>query len=407
VTGVLIVCERSHAPRAEKQEGMDGTPLASEIQPSELDDDSNESKSREVAVNVERAITGEMGDAQAQSGTDVQSHPGSHEKETGQIEHQPLLKHNRFLWLLCAFCVSQYCVTMPFINTASGILLERNLFVDPPKTCMLQQPDECSSGYLAPVNGNPSVDSSGGACPSGRNFAPVLPLSLNITSQSHPSWDKSHYVFVHLSRNDVDCTDAFWSEACAHDYCSQQAAATEKAGRLQAVPFMITVLTTFPFGDYVVDRAGWRTESLIAAPALAAAAHAMFAFQTTSPILPMLLLGLGYSLAISALWPSVTLVVPPHAKGTAFGIITCIQNVGLTLFPLIVAAIYNNNGRKYLPVVEIFFFICAGFTIVIGISIMVCDRRYGDSKMRVKKIQRRAHPHSVHPISECVLAENK
>jgi len=272
---------------------------------------------------------------------------------------------------------------------------------------MLQQPYQCSSGDLAPVDGNPFVDSNGGACPSERNFAPVLPHSLNITAQNSPTWVKSHYVFVNLSRNDVDCSDAFWSEACTRDCCSQQAAATQKAGIFQAIMYMVTMFTTFPIGKYVVDCAGWRAESLIVAPALVAAGHAMLAFQTNSPIFPLLLMGLGYSLAISALWTSVTLVVPPHAKGTAFGIMTCTQNIGLTLFPLIVAAIYNNNDHKYLPVVEIFFLLCAGLTIMIGILILICDRRYGNSKMRVRNIQRRTQPRSVHPIPECILIENK
>jgi len=272
---------------------------------------------------------------------------------------------------------------------------------------MLQQPYQCSSGDLAPVDGNPFVDSNGGACPSERNFAPVLPHSLNIRAQNSPTWVKSHYVFVNLSQNDVDCSDAFWSEACTCDYCSQQAAVTKKARLLQAILYMVTMLTTYPIGDYIVDRAGWHAESLIAAPALVAAAHAMLAFQTNSPIVPLLLMGLGYSLAISALWTSVALVVPPHAKGTAFGIMTCTQNVGLTLFPLIVAAIYNNNDQKYLPVVEIFFLLCALLNIVIGILILLCDRRYGNSKMRVRNTQRRTQPVSVPYLNASSMKTSK
>lgn len=280
------------------------------------------------------------------------------------------------LWLLCASCLLQYSITRSFIQIAPGLLLERNLFVKPHQDCMLQHPDQCSSGELAASNVNPSSDPNGETCPVGAKYAPIIPHSLNVTS-GNPAWNEQQYVFPFLEAPDVDCTDDFWAEACTRNYCDKQETAIQKAGILSAFPFIVVVLTTFVMGRFGVDRAGLRTEMIAFAPALLTAAHAIFAFQRGSPIVPLLLMGFGYSMVVSALWPSVSLVVPATVLGTAIGLMTCVQNVGLSLFPLVVAAIYNNSKQQYLTVVEIFFLCCSVLAIVVGVALIYSDRRSG------------------------------
>ena len=55
-------------------------------------------------------------------------------------------------------------------------------------------------------------------------------------------------------------------------------------------------------------------------------------------IAPLVFLGLAYSIYAGALWSSVPYVVRPNELGTAFGLLTSIQNIGLTILPLAVAA---------------------------------------------------------------------
>ena len=66
---------------------------------------------------------------------------------------------------------------------------------------------------------------------------------------------------------------------------------------------------------------------------------------------PLLLLtvvmGFGFSIFISALWPSVPMVVPQNAVGKAFGLMSCIQDIWNALAPLIVALLYNRTGQRY------------------------------------------------------------
>jgi MFS family permease len=283
---------------------------------------------------------------------------------------------NLSFWLLCTSCLLVYSTSVPLIQMASGLLLERNLFLEPPNDCVLKHPDECSSGYLVPSGGNPATDANGAICPTTTNFAPPTPTSLHITD-SDPSWEKSSYVHTHLSTLDIDCTDAFWSEACTRNYCDKQETVTQQAGILMAIPFIVTVATTFVFGHFGVDRAGLRAEMVTGAPVLLVTAHAIILFRRGSPVVPLILLGLGFSMAVSELWPSVSFAVKDSVVGAAFGLMTCIQNIGLTLFPIMISAIYNCAGHHYLPSVEIFLLACSALGVVVGSALYCWDKRHG------------------------------
>lgn len=56
-----------------------------------------------------------------------------------------------------------------------------------------------------------------------------------------------------------------------------------------------------------------------------------------SCLIPLILLGVGYSIYACALWGSVPYTVPENLLGSAFGLCTSVQNTGLTLTPLILA----------------------------------------------------------------------
>ncbi|HHF42173.1 MAG TPA: MFS transporter, partial [Candidatus Aminicenantes bacterium] len=52
------------------------------------------------------------------------------------------------------------------------------------------------------------------------------------------------------------------------------------------------------------------------------------------PAYPMIFLGAAFVLVPAAMWPSIPLIVRSERVGTAFGLMTAIQNIGLALFPL-------------------------------------------------------------------------
>ena len=63
----------------------------------------------------------------------------------------------------------------------------------------------------------------------------------------------------------------------------------------------------------------------------------------------------------AALWPSVAYLVPMKSMGIAYGVVTAVQNIGLTTIPLIVAAVYESSGERYIPNVETLFVCFAVF----------------------------------------------
>jgi MFS family permease len=94
--------------------------------------------------------------------------------------------------------------------------------------------------------------------------------------------------------------------------------------------------------------------------------------------------------------------VEERMTGTAFGVITSIQNIGLALFPLLIAAIYNRSGRQYIPYVELFFVACATAGTICGIFLNILDRRKG----RILKSVASARPPEECRYSELEVTED-
>lgn len=282
-------------------------------------------------------------------------------------------------WILSLSCIVVYGCVLPFNNVASGILLERNYFKRPPLDCHLKQPDQCSSGYLAPSS-NPSFDSHGRVCTLDANVQPILPSSINITESLNEkkNWDNDSYVYRNLTEDDIDCGDAFWSEGCTSDFCEKQNSATEVSGRVMSIPYFLSAALSPVFGG-LIDRIGYRAVIASVAPVLLMAVHASLALPSIvpSPVLPLIGQGLAYSCYASVLWPSVPLTVSKSSTGTAFGAITAVQNIGLTIIPIIIAAIYNIEGA-YIPFVEYFFVGCAVCGITLGLALNILDKKSGD-----------------------------
>lgn len=59
-------------------------------------------------------------------------------------------------------------------------------------------------------------------------------------------------------------------------------------------------------------------------------------FISPNQFIPMIVLGLSFSLVPAIMWPSVALIIESKRLGTAYGLMTMIQNIGLTGFNLII-----------------------------------------------------------------------
>jgi len=129
--------------------------------------------------------------------------------------------------------------------------------------------------------------------------------------------------------------------------------------------------------SFLVDKIGRRAKIAALASFLLFIVHFTLAVSPASPILPLVGQGIAYSFYAAVIWPSVPLTVEKRYTGTAFGVITSVQNIGLSIFPLIIAAIYSASDNRYIPNVELFFTACAGVGVLLGLILNRLDRRHG------------------------------
>lgn len=99
-----------------------------------------------------------------------------------------------------------------------------------------------------------------------------------------------------------------------------------------------------PFAGRLVDRVGKRTTFMVAGALLLIPCHLAMGLTRIYPVYPMILLGFAFVLVPAALWPSVPLIVKPRCVGTAFGLMTAIQNFGLGAFPWFNGMLRDKTG---------------------------------------------------------------
>jgi len=88
-----------------------------------------------------------------------------------------------------------------------------------------------------------------------------------------------------------------------------------------------------PAAGRLVDRVGRRATFMIAGSLLMIPAHLVMGWTSLPPAFSMIVLGAAFVLVPAAMWPSIPLVVEKERVGTAFGLMTAIQNIGLLVFP--------------------------------------------------------------------------
>jgi MFS family permease len=90
-----------------------------------------------------------------------------------------------------------------------------------------------------------------------------------------------------------------------------------------------------PFAGRLVDKRGKRATVMIIGSLIMIPSHALMGLTHINPVFTMIALGAAFVLVPAAMWPAIPLVVRKERVGTAFGLMTAIQNVGLAVFPFL------------------------------------------------------------------------
>ena len=93
----------------------------------------------------------------------------------------------------------------------------------------------------------------------------------------------------------------------------------------------------------------------------------------------LILLGFGYSLYATVMWACVPFLVEAKTVGTAFGVSTAIQNMGLGTVPILIGVIQDNTSLEDGYFWVTFLFICMGIIgIITGICLLLIDFKNGE-----------------------------
>lgn len=116
------------------------------------------------------------------------------------------------------------------------------------------------------------------------------------------------------------------------------------AGTIPAMLPFGTILLTPLFGG-IYDKKGKGATIMIIGAALIVLVHALFTVPLFNhwifAIFLIIVLGIGFSLVPSAMWPSVPKIIPENQLGSAYALIFLVQNVGLMLVPALIGWVLN------------------------------------------------------------------
>lgn len=153
---------------------------------------------------------------------------------------------------------------------------------------------------------------------------------------------------------------------------------------MSSTVYFLSILLSIPMGR-IVDTFGRQCYWILFAACITPSVFLLFAFTNILPVYPMLILGLAYTIMAASLWPSIPLVIPLGTVGTAMGIATSVQMIGVGATSLIVGAIqdshYHYNGS------DIFFASLGCVVIGIAFILLTIDKRTDGMLTKSKKEQ--------------------
>src|SRR5579863_2933589 len=105
--------------------------------------------------------------------------------------------------------------------------------------------------------------------------------------------------------------------------------------------FLSSVLTLFamvatPLFGLMVDRVGRRAILMMLGSLLLIPVYLMMGYTHVNLYVPLAMMGVAFSLIPAVMWPSVAYIVDQSKLGTAYGLMTMIQNIGLFGFNLVI-----------------------------------------------------------------------
>jgi MFS family permease len=136
----------------------------------------------------------------------------------------------------------------------------------------------------------------------------------------------------------------------------------QEAGRLNGDVFLAAIVATPLFG-LMADRLGHRAAFMAFGCFLLAAVFPILAYTDANLWITTVMIGIAFSLVPAIIWPAVPYLVEPNRLGTAYGLMTMVQAMGLTAINLLAGALNDyyraseQNPAGYTPMLLLFLFL--------------------------------------------------
>lgn len=117
----------------------------------------------------------------------------------------------------------------------------------------------------------------------------------------------------------------------------------EFGGFLSSMLTLSAMILTPLFGLFA-DYIGKRSLLMMLGSLILIPVYLLMAYTNVSLFIPMAMMGLAFSLIPAVMWPSVAIIVDESKLGTAYGLMTMIQNIGLAGFNFIIGWANDFSG---------------------------------------------------------------
>ena len=142
-------------------------------------------------------------------------------------------------------------------------------------------------------------------------------------------FDRSYWYIVGLCVTFYSVIFPFRSTFAIEYFQNAQGLSLEQAGQMNGHVFLAAIFATPMFG-LLVDRVGKRAIAMFFGSLLLLAVFPTLLYTSSNLWVSTVMIGIAFSLVPAVLWASVPYLVDSQRLGTALGLMTMLQNVGLT-----------------------------------------------------------------------------
>ncbi len=162
----------------------------------------------------------------------------------------------------------------------------------------------------------------------------------------------------------------------------QSGAVSGLSGVITSLSVVVVLLFFTPLFGFLIDRKGRSATAMIYGSLTLLIVHLIFGLTDIMPYIPMILLGIAFSLVPASMWPSMVKLVPEKQIGTAYGLMYSIQNLGLWAFPLLAGFILDKTNPGNPEVADysttiLMFSVLGVLGLLFAVLLKRADKKYG------------------------------